>query len=197
MSEELLPEEEGWYEEEESPELTATLPERARFGAYADFCRRTYEELDGLYRWILERPAGIMERVDEVLEQKGRMGEWGLAEFWMFDGEEMVGVMVFRRSLDENTRRWGGNLQVVTRGDLRNMGYGTEMTRCAYRMFARLEPGAEEMVMTVDARNRYALKMIHRATYESVFPDRPGRKGMPKTIYRITVNNNRKDKEMR
>ena len=79
-------------------------------------------------------------------------------ELWLIDGDEYVGTSHIRTQLNEQLRRYGGNIGYETRPSRRRQGFGKEILRLTLLWAGTL--GMERALVTCNRTNTGSRKII-------------------------------------
>lgn len=81
--------------------------------------------------------------------------------FWLYDGDQVVGIGKIRHSLNDNSRQIGGNIGYAIDPLYRGRGYATQLL---IRLVTRArDMGIDEILLTVEKYNPASRKVIEKA----------------------------------
>lgn len=125
-------------------------PDKGRYGVTASM-----EEMN---------EAGFRDYVKKKLDNsKGinvSAGYVPATEYWLVDGDEYIGRVSIRHTLNENLKKLGGHIGYTIRPSKRKMGYGTKILALALVEAKKL--GIKKALVTCDKDNLGSVKIIEK-----------------------------------
>ncbi len=101
----------------------------------------------------------LVERLDHSLDPSTLMpGELPYEDFWMMEGEQWIGKLTLRTTLDERHLHAGGHIGYEIRPSRRRSGFGTTLLRLGLEK-AR-QRGLFRVLLTCDETNLASQKVI-------------------------------------
>ena len=85
-------------------------------------------------------------------------GELPYEDFWLMDGEEWIGKLTLRTSINEKYLHSGGHIGYEIRPSKRRLGYGTELLRLG--LAKACQRGLKRVLLTCDETNLGSRKVI-------------------------------------
>ena len=81
-----------------------------------------------------------------------------MSDYWLIDGDEYIGRLSLRHTLNEALLLWGGHIGYQIRPSKRRLGYGKEILRLG--LFKAKELGLNRVLVTCDEDNAGSRKII-------------------------------------
>jgi predicted acetyltransferase len=81
-----------------------------------------------------------------------------MSDFWLIDGDEYVGRLSLRHTLNDALLLWGGHIGYQIRPSKRRRGYGKEILRLG--LIKAKERGLNRVLVTCDEDNTGSRKII-------------------------------------
>jgi len=156
----------------------AGLAEYQAEGRHLDMdARMTAHDFAGFVR-------GLMARADGSRLPRGWVPS---VELWLIDGDAYVGTSHIRTQLNEQLRRYGGNIGYEIRPSRRLQGYGKEILRLTLLWAATL--GLERALVTCNHNNVGSRKIIEAngGVFEGESPVNVGSSVILERRYWITI----------
>lgn len=100
---------------------------------------------------------GVENREKSVNLPEGRVPQ---TELWLVDGEDFIGCVYIRHSLNETLLKQGGHIGYFIRPTKRKMGYGTKTLELALPVAENL--GIDKVLVTCDDDNVASVKIIEK-----------------------------------